>query len=218
MLLHLYEAAPLSVDPDQVTARLEAEAQEILLNLLSLGQDDPHAITLALYGGAPAALFGLANAYRTIVPNAQPVISYYTRLGKATFQRMTVPADELDDFFSQPRSGILGIVLAIRAPFARSRFETEAGLHVMEDDKNKNAHPILVDASPLSASSYRPPKDVEFRIGLAGQRRRTYTLERGEADDPLSGKAYRWPGRAMEQALSAAVEDHLRRRIEAILR
>jgi ATP-dependent Clp protease ATP-binding subunit ClpC len=222
LLLHFYEAAPLPFDPAELVhamRRLEAGASQVLLELFSLNQDDPHTLTLALYGNAPAELFALASAYRTVatVPDSPPVrVSYFTRLGKTTLQRATVASEETDAFLSQPRSGILGIVLAIHAPFARPRFETESGLHVIEDDKN-HAHPLLVDASPDSSAQYRPPKDVEFRIALAGQRRRTYILNRGEADDPITAKSYRWTGRAMSDALAAAIEDHLDRRTRAIL-
>jgi hypothetical protein len=132
-------------------------------------------------------------------------------------QRITLAPGETDPFLAQPRSGILGIVLAIRAPFARARFETESGLHVIEEEKSHNAHPLLVDASPNASTNYHPPKDVEFRVALAGQRRRTYILDRNEADDPVTAKTYRWSGRALADALAAAIEERLSRRTQAIL-
>jgi ATP-dependent Clp protease ATP-binding subunit ClpA len=223
LLLHFYESAPLPFDPADAgpaLRRLQAAANQLLLELLSLNQDDPHTITLALYGNAPAELFALAAAYRAVAtaPDSASVrVSYFTRLGKTTLQRMTPAADETDPFLSQPRGGVLGIVLAIRAPFARPRFETESGLHVVEDEKNHAAHPLLVDTSTDSSANYRPPKDVEFRVALAGQRRRTYVIDRGEIDDPVAAKSYRWTGRAMSDALAAAIGDHLTRRTEATL-
>jgi hypothetical protein len=71
-----------------------------------------------------------------------------------------------------------------------------------------------VEASAVAAVDYRPPKDVEFRVALAGQRRRTYTLDRQEASDGATGKVYRWPPRGMWQAVRAAAEGQLRVRAE----
>jgi hypothetical protein len=75
---------------------------------------------------------------------------------------------------------------------------------------------MWVDASTASAADYRPPKDVEFRVALAGQRRRTYTLDRREADDGATGETYRWT-RGMSEAIAAAAAERLRRRAEAAL-
>lgn len=227
LLLNFYEDAPLFFDPTELPQRragLEAAANRLLLELFSLNQDDPHTLTLALYGNAPPQLFALAAAYRGVATAAStspefspPRLSYFTRLGKSTMQRISLAPDETDAFLAQPRSGILGIVLAIRAPFARARFETESGLHVIEEEKNHNAHPLLVDASPDASVNYHPPKDVEFRVALAGQRRRTYILTRNEADDPVTAKTYQWSGRDLFEALASAIEDHLNRRTQAIL-
>ena len=88
---------------------------------------------------------------------------------------------------------------------------------MIEEEKSKNQHPILVDAWPLAPADYRAPKDVEFRIALAGQRRRTYTRQRQEIDDTATNKTYRWTGHSFTSALSPAIDEHLRRRTEAIL-
>jgi ATP-dependent Clp protease ATP-binding subunit ClpA len=225
LLLNFYEDAPLPFVPAELAPQrnhLESAAKHLLLELFALNQDNPHTLTLALYGNAPAQLFALAAAYRAVAAAASTLpeflrLSYFTRLGKSTMQRITLAPGETNAFLAQPRSGILGIVLAIRAPFARARFETESGLHVIEEEKSHNAHPLLVDASPNASTNYHPPKDVEFRVALAGQRRRTYILDRNEADDPVTAKTYRWSGRALADALAAAIEERLSRRTQAIL-
>jgi hypothetical protein len=56
---------------------------------------------------------------------------------------------------------------------------------------------------------------VEFRVALAGQRRRTYTFDRKEADDAATHQTYRWTGKTLRDALSAAMAENLRRRAEA---
>jgi ATP-dependent Clp protease ATP-binding subunit ClpA len=233
LLLNAYEGAPLpfqAADTHARLARLTAAADELLLHLFTLDQTDPHAVTLALYGSAAADLFMLARAYREAVardpgtaaagaglPEAAVLVCYYTRLGRQQIQRHTVAAEQVEAFLSTPRP-VLGVALSVRAPFARARLETEAGLHVVEEERNKNPHAVLVDTSPLAVADYRPPKDVEFRVALvAGQRRRTYTLDRQEATDPVTGQTYRWPAREVWQVVVAAADGCLKRRAEAIL-
>jgi ATP-dependent Clp protease ATP-binding subunit ClpC len=233
ILLNLYEGAPLPDSSQQADGRLalsEVRADEFLLHLLSLAYPHPHAITLGLFGGSAGALFGLAHAYREALlagrsegrtgielPAAGVAVSYYTRLGKATLQRTTVSAEDVATFFAETSPGVLGIVLAGTGSFARARFEGEGGLHVLQQDRDVNPQPVWVDTSTESSADYRPPKDVEFRVALAGRRRRTYTLERREADDAATGQTYRWSGKGMSEAVVAAAAEQLRRRAEAIL-
>jgi len=144
-------------------------------------------------------------------------VGFYSRLGKSSLQRTTLAKEKVAEFLDSPRAGVHGIVVSIRAPFARARFEGEAGLHVVEEEKGKNQKAMLVDVWPLAAAEYRPPKDVEFRIALAGQRRRTYTIERQEVEDRMMNKTYRWTGRSFAGAMLAAIEDYLVKRVEGIL-
>src|SRR5258706_4117719 len=135
LLLNLYESTPLPYDESEIAGRiseLRAQTERLLLDLYSLNQGDPHALTLGLYGNAPAELFSLAQAYRevagesTLSEKAVSVsVGYYTRLGKSSFQRTTLAQKEIDAFLSEPRAGVHGIVLSIRAPYARARFEPE---------------------------------------------------------------------------------------------
>jgi ATP-dependent Clp protease ATP-binding subunit ClpC len=229
LLLNLYEAAPLPAEPAEISIRMDrigSDTQRLLLELYSLGFPDPHGMTLGIYANAPMDLFTLAQAYRDVAVDetggvaglaGSASVSYYTREGKNSLIRRTVEREDIKAFFSQPRSGVIGIVVAIRAAFARPRFETESGLHVIEEEKGKNPHPILVDAMPVALADYRPPKDVEFRIALAGQRRRTYTRERQEIEDSVTGKSYRWTGREFSGALGYAMEENLRRRVEGMI-
>jgi ATP-dependent Clp protease ATP-binding subunit ClpC len=234
LLLSLYDAAPLPMPLAQTDSRLgalQAGADELLLHFFSLEFTEPHAITLGLFGAAATDLFALAHAYREAaikaadvgtppllpLPSASVAVSYYTRLAKATLQRTFVARQETESFLSAPRPGVLGIVLSVTVGFARARFETERGLHVVQEDRDKNPRPIWVDASVQPADEYRPPKDVEFRVALAGQRRRTYTLDRKEADDAATAQTYRWTGKAMYDAIVAATAANLYRCAEAIL-
>jgi len=52
---------------------------------------------------------------------------------------------------------------------------------------------------------------------LAGQRRRTYRLERREAEDAATNRVWRWTGREFSEAVAGASEEHLRRRAEGML-
>jgi hypothetical protein len=128
-----------------------------------------------------------------------------------------VAAEKVEEFLSSPRGGFLGVILALRAPYARTRFETEAGLHVIDEERNKGGWPVLVDASTAAGAVYEPPRDLEFRVALAGQRRRTYRLERREADDAATNRVWRWTGREFSEAVAGASEEHLRRRADGML-
>ncbi|HEY7119191.1 MAG TPA: AAA family ATPase [Tepidisphaeraceae bacterium] len=234
LLLSVYEAAPLPAAAPEIEtrlARLDADAADLLLHLFTLEHPDPHAVTLALFGAATADLFALARGYVELArsnaqrppssilhpPSSSCAVSYYTRHGKTALQRTLLDADEVDAFLANPRGGILGIVLAIRAPFARARLETETGLHVIQETPDKNPHPIWADASPKAPADYAPPENVEFRVALAGQRRRTYTLDRQEAADPPTRQTYRWTSRTLADPIAAATTEHLRRRAEGII-
>jgi ATP-dependent Clp protease ATP-binding subunit ClpA len=218
VLLHQYEAAPLDAAAVATQlGKLGEETQQLLLELYCLNQSNAHGMTLGLYGNAAAELFSLARAYFEVAGENSVSVGFYTRLGKTSLQRTTVAKEKVGDFLNSPLSGVHGIVLGIRSPFARARFETEAGLHVIEEDKGKNQRPILVDAWPRSAAEYRPPKDVEFRIALAGQRRRTYTMERQEVEDRVMNKTYRWTGKWFSGSLLEAIEENLRKRVEGML-
>jgi DNA polymerase III delta prime subunit len=234
LLLHLYEGAPLPVESREISNRLhrlDGDTRKLLLRLLALNQPNPHSLTVALYASTPATLFLLARAYRQaaleiavfegldsarVAPSVE--VAYFTRLGKSSLGRTSLQEARIEAFLADPRTGVLGIALGIHAPFARSRFEAEEGLHVIEPEKNQSPLPILVDASSQVLSGYRPPKDVEFRIALAGQRRRTYYLDRGEAADTVTNATYHFAPRALHEAIQAAMEDQLGRQLEGLLR
>jgi ATP-dependent Clp protease ATP-binding subunit ClpA len=221
LLLSIYEGTAPPLDGPGIEGRmrdLQERAEELLLRLFTLDQADPDSVTVALYGSAASDVFALARAYREVARLKSGAVGvwYFTRMGKNQVQRHTVDAEEAEAFLANPR-GVLGLLLAVRAPFARALFEPEAGLHVVEEERNKNPHAVLVETSALGAAEYRPPKDVEFRVALVGQRRRTYTLDRQEANDGATGRVYRWPPRGMWQGLVMAMEEHLRRRAEGIL-
>ena len=241
LLLHLYEDAPLPASPERRPLdiqRFGVGVQELKLHLFALDQPHPDAITLALFGNAHQPLFMMARTYYELVvdtlaaPRAPgvelfdaaraspqshppPAVSYFTRLGKTTVQRTPLDPKHAEPFLAEPRGGVLGILLEIHAPFALARFQTEAGIHLVEEERGKPSFPILVDTSTQPATAYQPPKDVEFRVALTGQRRRTYTLNRGEAEDAVTGKTYRWSSRSIQPALTQAIEDRLWSRIDA---
>jgi ATP-dependent Clp protease ATP-binding subunit ClpA len=238
LLLRLYETAPLPFQPGETLhrlAQLDAATRTLLLGLLALNQASPHLLTLALFASHPPSLFTLARAYRQAALDIPPAhapgdpapvkpavaIAYFTRLGKSSLGRTSVHPDHADTFLADPRPGVLGIALTLQAPFARSRFEGEAGLHVVEPEKNQSPIPLLVDTSSQASANSRPPKDVEFRIALAGQRRRTYNLDRGEAFDPLATETYHFPPRALHTAIHTAIhtatEAQLKRQLDALL-
>jgi ATP-dependent Clp protease ATP-binding subunit ClpA len=243
LLLNFYESAPLPWDARETAARItqiDADAELAMLRLASANFPDPDAITLAFFGSQPADLFKLARAYRELIhrptddrpaahrpagPLRQPgaagvpgsaQVSFYTRAGRSAVQRQPVPDRDADAFLDAPRGGTLGIVLAIRAPFARARFDGEGGLHAMVDDQAHSTRALWVDASPVSVQNYQPPKNVEFRFAAVGQRRRTYHMSREEIEDEATKRTFRREG-TLAEAIGAAVEANLRRRVRTVI-
>jgi ATP-dependent Clp protease ATP-binding subunit ClpA len=229
LLLYVYESAPLTmpheaIDPE--LSRLESSAELALLNLYSLRYADPHRITVALFGEAHADVFMLARGYFRIAQELGPTengesahvgVSWFSRQGKHTLQRNFVDDRDAAAFVSSPRGGVIGVALDLRAAFTAPRFEDEAGLHVLEDEPGRDPHGVLVDTSLVPPGEYKPPKDVEFRSAIVGQRRRTYILKQQNIQDVSLGCGYRWLTQPFEMALAEAIDEGLRRRTRAIL-
>jgi hypothetical protein len=230
LLLHVYESAALSMSREGIQAelgRLDAAAELALLNLYSLRFENPHRMTVALYGESHGDVFDLARAYYAIarglgeteVGEAPGVgVSWFSRQGKHTLQRNFVEEKDVEKFLDSPRGGVIGLVLDLRGAFAAARFEGETGLHVFEEEKDRNSRGVLVEASVLPLGEYAPPKDVEFRSATVGQRRRTYLGKQQRIEDRGLRREYRWLSRPFEEALGAAMEEGLMGRTGALLR
>jgi hypothetical protein len=228
LLLHVYESAPLSMAPDSIDAelsRLEGAAELTLLKLFCLRYDDPDQVTVALFGESHRDVFALARAYRRIAlglgaardDDAAAVrVSWYGRHGRH-LRRNFVDDKETESFLESHRSGVIGLVLAVRAADAAARFEEESGLHVFEEERDRDAHPVLVDTAAGPPDRYKPPKDVEFRSAIVGRRRRTYVQKQQTIQDATLGKEYRWLTRGFEEALAAAIEEALRMRTAGLI-
>jgi hypothetical protein len=183
-------------------------------------------MTVALYGDSHGDVFALAKAYYVITHSlgapesgdGPPVgVSWFSRQGKHTLQRNFVEEKDVETFLDSPRGGVIGLVLDVRGAFAAAWFKGEAGLHVFEEEKDRNSRGVLVETSVLPPGEYAPPKDVEFRSAAAGQRRRTYVGKQQRIEDRGLSKEYRWLSRPFEEALLAAMGEGLRVRTGKLL-
>lgn len=228
LLLEMYEpgnSSPTLADPPAQLDALNQDYQRLLLQLFGLRYANPHLVTLAVFGSAHEDVFELARCYReaalSLVTSGEPArvhVSWFSRLGKSSLQRNLIEENYSGEFLGEVRGGVIGIALEIHAPFALPLLETEAGLHVVEEEKEKNPHPLLVDAAARTAAEYRPPRDVEFRVALVGQRRRTYVRGTGTATDQHMG-ACRWhaPARPLWAMVLEAARDYLNQRVQSLL-
>lgn len=223
-----YESLPLPFGAGQLWSRHDELAREydrLLLQLYGLHYGDPHTLTLAIFSNAHADMFEMARGYRdaalslaTPVEPARVAVSWFSRHGKSSLQRNSMDEKDANAFLSGVRDGVIGIALQVHAPFALPLFETETGLHVFEEEKDKHPHPLLVDTTARLGGDYRPPRDVEFRVALVGQRRRTYVRNTGAVTDAHGG-TYRYhpPSKPLSALLLEATRDHLSERVKSLL-
>jgi ATP-dependent Clp protease ATP-binding subunit ClpA len=231
LLLHVYESAPLSIGRGSIDgelSRLEGAAELALLRLFGLRYDDPDQITVGLFGVAHRDVFALASAYRRIAlasgaardeDAARVRVSWFSRQDDddEKLRRNFIDEKDAEAFLDQPRRGVIGLALDVRAGFAAARFEGEAGLHVFEEERDRDARPVLVDTAAGPPERYRPPKNVEFRSAIVGQRRRTYVAKQQTIHDVTVGREYRWTARGFEEALAAAMAEAVRARTAGVI-
>ncbi|HYE18139.1 MAG TPA: AAA family ATPase, partial [Tepidisphaeraceae bacterium] len=222
VLAHVYEATPLPYDPAELYRRLDegrSAYDRLLLDLYALRWEDPNWAVVGLYGAAHADVLALARAYYRLAGQhgAEVGVSWFARVGKTGVVHYGVEAKDVDAFLSSPRSGVIGVVLGIRGPFAIARFEPEGGLHVFEREKGKDPHAVWVDVSAIPVREYAPPDGVEFRATAVGQRRRTYVTEQSVATDPVVGGEYRWGNQTFHAAVGEAIGDRLAALIKGVL-
>jgi hypothetical protein len=128
-----------------------------------------------------------------------------------------VRVSDVARFFGAPLP-LLGLALQIRGPAATPRFATEAGLHVFRGPKKPEPSHCLVLSSDAKLLDYTPPPDILRRgTGSAQDRRRTYDRTQDVLEDGQLGERRPWPGRSLVPVLGTAIEDHLRRRVLALL-
>lgn len=118
---------------------------------------------------------------------------------------------------AKPLEGVIGLGLVLHAPAAFPRFHGEDGLHTFRTS-GMSGH-CLVDTSHLSLQEYRPPAGMDRRGSIGNQAgRRSYDLVRGVLEDPrLSGKLSANADN-LAVVLASALEQWLKRNVEAILR
>jgi ATP-dependent Clp protease ATP-binding subunit ClpA len=224
---------------------LDARWAELLLTLYCRQFEKANAVTLAVFGEDPEALFDLARAYQLVAEGRSCRVKAVALLPyRASTEVPASPPrrwilDERDDkwhdwapnlkgrlervevqgpaeFLAAPRPGVVGLAFGITGTAAFPRFGPERGLHVFKQAKNTAR--CLVHASETALLDYVPPEGVERRGGIPGQeQRRLYLCEQGIAEDPhLKGKRY-WSRGRLDALLDEVMEERLRQGLRRFL-
>lgn len=135
---------------------------------------------------------------------------------RAVLERRWVERPEA--LFAKPLSGLVGLALHLRGAAATPRFTGEAGVHLCRGSKKPEMMGCHVIATEKNLRQYTPPPEVVRRGGLGtADRRRTCDRIREVVEDPRLPRPVSWNGRSLAPVLSAAIDEHLRRRVLTLL-
>jgi ATP-dependent Clp protease ATP-binding subunit ClpA len=221
-LTAVYEDAPLDV------AATEAELNEfardwrdLLLALYALRHAEPDHVALLVDGVEPNHVFRLAAAYRTAAlaldPGAAVEVVWFTRHSTKQLRRHAAENDAAGAaFLSEPRKGIVGIVLNVDAPYALPHFEPEKGWHVMQV-ANRPVAQCLVDTA-IRGKLTHPRVDVATPMNeIRAPLRRRYALDTGVVKDELLGRELQWDGKDLAGLLASAIRENLELELKSLV-
>jgi ATP-dependent Clp protease ATP-binding subunit ClpC len=201
----------------------ESDWRGVLLTLHALRHKEPDRVTLAVFGEGGEWLFALASAYYALaaaegakveVVQFRPQAGAHKRDAAPALERESVKTPE--KFLSAPHAGLVGVALAVAAPFARARYEAERGLHVFVRDKK--AAKCLVETTEASLGDYKPPAGIARQGAIGAQeRRRTFSYDELTVDDAALRRKLHWTGRDLDEVIRRAVEERLQAEAEALI-
>jgi hypothetical protein len=74
-----------------------------------------------------------------------------------------------------------------------------------------------VETADRPALQYQPPDGIDRRGFIGSQsKRRTYNITQEKIEDPLLDARFNWSGHLQDGVLAKVIEQHLRRRLEAL--
>ncbi|MBL8797666.1 MAG: ATP-dependent Clp protease ATP-binding subunit [Planctomycetia bacterium] len=125
---------------------------------------------------------------------------------------------DLWTFLQEPPPRLLGIGLQLTGRAATPRFVSEQGLHVFRGAKQAQMGRCLVDVSSATDANYLPPPGITRKGAIGDQdRRRAYDCNQEIIDDLLLGEKLPWQNQPLAEALAAAIEQLLQRRLLGLL-
>ncbi len=246
-LLAVYGREPADLDELEKGVSATASAwREVLLRVYALRYRRPDAVTIAVFGEKLSRLFDLARAYQAAAEASGAAVALAKlRLKDPKEDAKLVPVPLVDappellqadpvlfaspvplvrervdkpfPFLSKPEKGVIAIILDVRGPLARPRFEPERGLHVFVEGEETDE--CVVQTGEVPISEYTPPDGAGRKGGVrAADRRRTYDVVRSSADDALLKRRLWWSGHGVGNAVERAVDLHLVESAHALLR
>lgn len=202
---------------------LEAELRRLKREVFRWHHELPDDCILAFHSEHHATLMELAFAYHQLGGESGKVIGldYFRpppggRSSAAKLLRQT--PEKPESFFTSPPEKLVGIVMHLRGDLFASRFQPEAGLHVIRNKKIE--HVCLIESAAPPFESYEPPADID-RPGTIARRGaptcRAFDREKNSVRDGVLG-ALPWVGLGVRQSIEELTGQRLDRLIEEATR
>lgn len=218
--------------------KLSANLKECLLELLALKYADANKITLGIYSENKNRLWQMIQAYFDVakklkleIPNLVSFTNEGTRLKPneiETYEQSengwneNVPREwnllgrivtkqeitNREAFLSNPRDGVVGVLLGFEGTLAQPRLSQDEGRHVFISQSITDQ--ILIHSSEASWKDYLPPTSLQKRGAIAHQtKRRTYDEKENLIKDDLLEDEFDYSPREFGEKLFELIEERL---------
>ena len=216
----------------QRTERLKAQLQELMVDLYTIGFDQPDKASLVLLAEKGLDARGLLSAYLDFLTSRKvEVVSYRLSAEKTRPEEneegvLWWPPLDAEEVGEPPylcatacqaskcwSEGSLGVALELQGRNILPLMLGEAGLHAFGSSHARNCE-ITVLAGPLS--SFVPAPDIHRNRTLTGVKRRLYNHLLETVHDLSLDKKFPWNGKSLTDIIAQAIPARLHRLAEEI--
>lgn len=218
--------------------KLSASLKERLLELLALKYADANKITLGIYSENKIRLWQMVQAYFDVakklkleIPNLVSFTNEGTKLKLNEIEEYeqsengwneNVPREwnllgrvvtkqeitNRETFLSNPRDGVVGVLLNFEGTLAQPRLSQEEGRHIFISQSTTDQ--ILIHTSEANWKDYLPPTGLQKRGAIAHQtKRRTYDEKENLIKDDLLEDEFDYSLREFSEKLFELIEERL---------
>lgn len=215
-----------AIDESLMTQELDAltkELRHLKREVVRHQQSSPDDVVLAFYCEDRSSLLELALTYYRLALDLGEVLKLdYLRLpaGKASNVTKLVreTPQKLSVFLASPPEELMGIVMHLRGDLFAVRFQSEAGLHLIQ--RRNKGFKVLVESASPPVDKYEPPPGIHRQGGIdarGASNCRTYVEEKGVVRDRKLGDRP-WAGEGLKQCLAVLTEERLELAVEEATR
>lgn len=217
----------------QIEAR-EKTFQKYLLELLRLQYQQPDEITLTFFSENGGAMLRLVQLYlkfleqikgevrRVLIFTSQKQPEQQKPEAKTLFDREVWRREVPDakNFPAAPAAAAaaaaLGIVLVLEGDLALPRFGAESGIHRFATGAKNDR--VLVGATDAAPEKFQLPEDLAKRAAVKFQfERRVYDTGQAQVRDLLLNKTFSLEDFELEEIVSAAIEENLKKTADNLI-